>query len=130
MVKYDQIPEFVPGGNPTEYKEWIAYILDQIRQVKGDDQFTSQVGTSIADINKKDITNVVKVVNMMAFTPRKDGLYESPVIQHGLKTKNLISEVYSTDSMEPMAFTIIPIDIDSIKIVLYEPENIVVSLDI
>lgn len=129
MVKYDQIPEFIPGGNPTEYKEWIAYLLDQIRLVKGEEQFTSLVDTSISDIKRKDISNDVETVNKLAFVKRKDGLYETPVIEHGLGTKNLIAEVYSTDSMEPMAFTLLPINENSIKIVLYEPENIGVILD-
>lgn len=129
MVKYDQIPEFIPGGNPTEYKEWIAFLLDQIRLVKGEQQFTSLVETSISDIKKKDIRNVIKTVNRESFAHRNDGLYETPIIEHGLGTKNLIAEVYSTDSMEPMAFTILPINENSIRIVLYEPESIGVILD-
>lgn len=129
MVKYDQIPEFIPGGNPTEYKEWIAFLLDQIRLVKGEQQFTSLVDTSISDIKRKDIRNVIKTVSRISFEMRRDGLYETPVIEHGLGTKNLIAEVYSTDSMEPMAFTLLPINENSIKIVLYEPENIGVILD-
>lgn len=129
MVKYDQIPEFIPGGNPTEYKEWIAFLLDQIRLLKGEQQFTHLVDASISDIVQKDISNVIKTVNKVSFDPRKDGLYETPIIEHGLGTRNLIAEVYSTDSMEPMAFTLLPIDENSIKIVLYEPENILINLD-
>ena len=130
MIKYDQIPEFIPGGNPTEYKEWIAFLLDQIRQVKGDGQFSSDVNVSMADIQNKDITNVIKTVSRVAFVLRKDGLYESPEFEHGLGTKNVIVEVYSSDSMEPMAFTFLPTGENTAKLVLYEPENIIINLDI
>lgn len=130
MIKYDQIPEFVPGGNPTEYKEWIAFILDQIRLVKGDGQFTSIVDASIADIQNKDITNVIRQISRIAFVQRRDGLYESPEFEHGLSTRNVIAEVYSSDSKEPMSFTILPITDNTAKIVLYEPENVIVSLDV
>lgn len=130
MIKYDQIPEFVPGGNPTEYKEWIAFILDQIRLVKGDGQFTSIVDTSISDIQNKDITNVIRQISRIAFVQRRDGLYESPEFEHGLSTRNVIAEVYSSDSKEPMSFTILPITDNTAKIVLYEPENVIVSLDV
>ena len=129
MIKYDQIPEFVPGGNPTEYKEWIAFILDQIRQVKGDSQFSSEVEVSIDDIQRKDITNVIKTISRIAFIPRKDGLYETPEFEHGLGTKNIIAEVYSSDSMESMAFTLLPINDNKAKVVLYEPENIIINID-
>lgn len=129
MVKYDQIPEFVPGGNPTEYKEWIAFILDQMRAIKGEEQFTSDVSNTLSDIESHKINNVTKAISLIAFVARPDGLYETPVIEHDLNTKNLIAEVYSESSMQPMAFALLPITDNSIKVVLYEPENIIINLD-